>query len=649
MKKKTVVASILTMAMCASLITGATFALFTDESKTNIAITSGTVDVEAELSIASIHTPTSIAENGVVVDATEKATLTDAYNGTFGLGGSVAIDEKGDVKITNMVPGDKVVFQLSMTNNSNVALMQREQVSCADEDKSFFESLNMGVSVDGVDYVYYHDYVSAWQSGADVYGEGTTATRYLSLELPAYVGNDMQGKTCNLTVSVNAVQGNAQTVDGTAKTVEMVGADEVASAINGANDGDVIYLTEPANTVDVDFTDTKEVVLRGYDIQTLNVDAPNGTLHVYNNVNAIYGENVAQHSLYVYGTVGNLVVNNGRVVVENTATVDKVELAPKTADAVVKLEAVGAPVVEKVVVNATAEATVVVATPENVENALPTVEYTADSAVQEVIKYVATSTEELASLIAEVAEGTTIFVNADVVDFPAISKKITLVSKNDTYVSRSGSIKTGVVGVVIDGFTFTNSVGYTTADITFQNCTFIGSNGLRWCYNTGVWNLKNCVFNTSVYGIHFDGNANSVVNIEGCTISGFNTIAQNINVNVKNSVFTKTDKTDYAVFQMRGITTITDCVIEASWGTAAGAQHFGNASNAATFEVYNTNYEGGNILDLSGKEGTVVIDPTKDADGKYTGGTFYKAPSAELLAEGYSATQNADGYYTVSK
>ena len=47
MKKKTLLTSILAIVMCFSLITGATFALFTSEDKVNIAITSGKVEVTA--------------------------------------------------------------------------------------------------------------------------------------------------------------------------------------------------------------------------------------------------------------------------------------------------------------------------------------------------------------------------------------------------------------------------------------------------------------------------------------------------------------------------------------------------------------------------------------------------------------------------
>ena len=47
MKKKVVTLSLLTIIMCASLIVGATLALFTSKSDVNIAVTSGNVEVVA--------------------------------------------------------------------------------------------------------------------------------------------------------------------------------------------------------------------------------------------------------------------------------------------------------------------------------------------------------------------------------------------------------------------------------------------------------------------------------------------------------------------------------------------------------------------------------------------------------------------------
>ena len=47
--KKILLSSILTILLCASIIVGSTYALFTSESTTNVAITSGKVEVGAHV------------------------------------------------------------------------------------------------------------------------------------------------------------------------------------------------------------------------------------------------------------------------------------------------------------------------------------------------------------------------------------------------------------------------------------------------------------------------------------------------------------------------------------------------------------------------------------------------------------------------
>ena len=47
MKKRILLTSVCSILLCFCLITGATYALFTSESKVNVAVTTGKVDVEA--------------------------------------------------------------------------------------------------------------------------------------------------------------------------------------------------------------------------------------------------------------------------------------------------------------------------------------------------------------------------------------------------------------------------------------------------------------------------------------------------------------------------------------------------------------------------------------------------------------------------
>ena len=55
-KRNVLVSAILAIMLCVSLIAGATFALFTSESKVNIAVTSGKVSVVANIDETSVQT-----------------------------------------------------------------------------------------------------------------------------------------------------------------------------------------------------------------------------------------------------------------------------------------------------------------------------------------------------------------------------------------------------------------------------------------------------------------------------------------------------------------------------------------------------------------------------------------------------------------
>ena len=88
MKKKTLLTSLMSIAMLASITTGATYALFTAEDTANIVITSAKVKVEAK----------------VLEDFAIKSLDTDLINvngsGTFSTGGTATVSN-GDIKLTH--------------------------------------------------------------------------------------------------------------------------------------------------------------------------------------------------------------------------------------------------------------------------------------------------------------------------------------------------------------------------------------------------------------------------------------------------------------------------------------------------------------------------------------------------------------------
>ena len=55
MKKKVLLSSIATIALCLCLIAGSTFALFTSQDNVNIAVTAGEVEMVAGIAITSVE------------------------------------------------------------------------------------------------------------------------------------------------------------------------------------------------------------------------------------------------------------------------------------------------------------------------------------------------------------------------------------------------------------------------------------------------------------------------------------------------------------------------------------------------------------------------------------------------------------------
>lgn len=321
MKKKLILGSALGIIMCSSLIAGATMALFTSESKVNIAVTSGKVDVSAEAKEVTTYT------NG---NATTE-------NGTFENKGTAVIDDSGKLVLSGITPGDKAVVKLEITNSSSVAYKQRISLSST-LDAELMDQLIVGVSEDNQSYTYYSDYVTAWEKGEPV-EEPVTTTMYLSIELPAYVGDDWQGKEGEIALAVEAVQGNADVSDtAVANEVYLVNdQEELTNAIAEMQSGETVILyggEENWATANIEYTEVKEITVRGYGLDNVNINAAEGTINLYNDANSLTVTAIADNSLHIYGNIGSAEVAYGRAVVESGAYVEKVNIVPSESSRV---------------------------------------------------------------------------------------------------------------------------------------------------------------------------------------------------------------------------------------------------------------------------------------------------------------------------
>ena len=215
--RRKIVLSVITLCFLLVLLAGSTYALFTDEAPVNVTVSSAKVDVEAKIkdtfwlySYDSTKTDKSDLQGD---DAGE-----NIYK--FALGGTAEIKD-GELILTNIAPGDKVVFDIEVTNKSNIDIVQRirltEVIGTDDEGNpvEHNECLLLGahpleaeVNFNGQGFPMGSsgsEITSAWQPLSA--GSATTTIR-VTVELPYEAGNEYQNLTCKLQVIVDAYQGN---------------------------------------------------------------------------------------------------------------------------------------------------------------------------------------------------------------------------------------------------------------------------------------------------------------------------------------------------------------------------------------------------------------------------------------------------------
>jgi len=202
-KMKVLLTSLVSIALSASIAVGGTFALFTDQAAVNVAVTSGTVDVEAKIKDNSLKTYSRGIPQAAGYFANDAGTAQ----------GAVVDATTGELKLNYITPGDKAEFVIEVENKSNVDI----------EYRAVAEIVGDAALVNNL----------VWTSSAKnwTFVEGGTAIApvTVSVELPEDVtytmlngNNDKTPKQYSATVKfmIEAIQGNGRVDywDGTADT-----------------------------------------------------------------------------------------------------------------------------------------------------------------------------------------------------------------------------------------------------------------------------------------------------------------------------------------------------------------------------------------------------------------------------------------------
>lgn len=333
MKKKVLLSSILTIALCLSLIAGSTYALFTSTKEFNVAITSGTVDLTAGIDIDQIWSvePT---DGGSIVDEKGGTYEYVPYRNNFANGGTAVISG-AEVTLTNVTPGDKVDLIVSGTNNSNVTIQYRYVIECT-EGLELMHGLKVYVNgaTEGVSALKY--YTSGWMEFTVPVDDAAKAFALpVTIELPVTAGNEYQNKTTKIKFTVEAVQGNAATVgtqpefvtfDTVATTAEDLGAafaagESVVLAADLVVDNKVSIPKNTSVTLDLN----GHTLSGAFSNQGVSaVIDNNGTLTITNGTVA----SLAQYPDVDWGTEGfptyatNTISNKGNLVIEEGTVIE---------------------------------------------------------------------------------------------------------------------------------------------------------------------------------------------------------------------------------------------------------------------------------------------------------------------------------------
>lgn len=199
MKRNVIVSAFLAIALCLSVVAGATFALFTSSAKVNLSITSATV----KLSDVTVENRQMYSLVDVNPDTLEGTEIDRTEEGTFFLGGTVDYSD-GTFTINKMAPGDRITFDIKVANESNIPVKYRAVISDP-EGSNLTDVLVITVNNEM--------YLGKSETDYADLAVGEAAVIPVKVELPVSASDDLAGKTVTLTVTVEAIQGSVKPVE----------------------------------------------------------------------------------------------------------------------------------------------------------------------------------------------------------------------------------------------------------------------------------------------------------------------------------------------------------------------------------------------------------------------------------------------------
>ena len=182
---RSLVTTLVVLAICLVIVTGSTFSLFTSKTGVNIAVTAGNVEFEATIN------------NALILYSMDKV-----QEGTFENGGTAELTNNNQtLTLTNITPGDKVELTIDLNNKSNVKTAYRVLWSYGENDTL----TDLEVSIKNADNSY-DEVTTGTSQWYYLDANAAAASTTLVIELP--VDSEQETKVANISFAVEAVQAN---------------------------------------------------------------------------------------------------------------------------------------------------------------------------------------------------------------------------------------------------------------------------------------------------------------------------------------------------------------------------------------------------------------------------------------------------------
>lgn len=179
MKKKTkFLVPLISLALVQAGAIGVSIAYFTASANVTATVHMASVEIAAE----------------VDADSFQYSSLGVAQTGGFELGGVATVDSSGNINVTQMAPGDKLTFDVTLKNTSTIAINYKATLAAT-----------VG---SGTDYSSY--FTLAGDAEGSLATTDTEKTVTMSIELPAEVEEaSLMDQEVTFTITFEAIQGNA--------------------------------------------------------------------------------------------------------------------------------------------------------------------------------------------------------------------------------------------------------------------------------------------------------------------------------------------------------------------------------------------------------------------------------------------------------